>query len=132
MKFKGNNIELLREKVVDFENLKTNGQRVSYNYWFPLGILHYFEMLNGRTYPDLVNHFWLRAYIYNEEDAAREETELVEKNPDLAGRSRKELGLREFTSTEIRSNIAGIEITFTIDHVARVCELKQSGIKLRE
>jgi hypothetical protein len=71
MKFIGNNIELLREKVVDFANLKTNGQRVSYNYWFPLGILHYFEMLNGRTYPDLVNHFWLRAYVYNEEDAAR-------------------------------------------------------------
>jgi hypothetical protein len=74
----------------------------------------------------------MRAFVYDWEAAEREEKLMISRNPNLKGQSRGEMGLKEFTSTKIRSNIAGLDVAISIDHIAQLCGLRQIGKKLRE
>jgi len=57
-------------------------------------------MMDGPTYENLVKHFWVRAEIYDKYAAKAKEDHMVLLNPDLKGKSRAEMGLKKFTSTE--------------------------------
>jgi len=46
---------------------------------------------------------------------------MVLLDPSLKGKSRAEMGLKEFTRTEIRSNIMGIPVTITEEVIGRAC-----------
>ena len=71
----------------------------------------YFSMLDGPSYENLVKYFWVRAGIYDKYAAKAEEDHMVLLNPDMKGKSRAEMGLKEFKRTEIRSNVMGIPVT---------------------
>jgi len=68
-------------------------------------------MLDGPSYENLVKYFWVRAEIYDKYDAKAEEDHMVLIDPSIKGKTRADMGLKEFTITEIRSNIMGIPIT---------------------
>lgn len=71
----------------------------------------YFKMLNGPTYKELVNYFWVRAEIYDKHAAKMEEDEKVLIDPSLERKTRVEMGLKECTITEMRRTVMGIPIT---------------------
>jgi hypothetical protein len=79
----------------------------------------YFRGLNGPTYEELVKNFWVKAEVYDKEVAKLEEIEKINGDPSLKGKSRAEMGLKEFTRTEIRSAVMGIPITITEEIIAR-------------
>ncbi|MCI15179.1 hypothetical protein A2U01_0036315, partial [Trifolium medium] len=108
-----NAFELVIEQPVDFEALKVNGYEVD-EYFTKQGWSKYFEILNGPVYPILVKDFWPRCEFVDEIDADREYALKVAENPEKnKNKTRKELGLRDFTETKIRSGVSGSEIVLT-------------------
>ncbi|PNX56869.1 cullin-like protein, partial [Trifolium pratense] len=126
MEFSESLLTLLPEKMVDFESLKANGFDVK-PYFIAQGWDKYFEMLNGPIYPDLLKHFWMKAKVFTKVEAKQEELLAIERNPSLKGKSRKEMGLLEFTGTQIRSNVRGINLTFSKVHFNALLGLTNSG-----
>jgi len=58
----------------------------------------------------LVRHFWVRAHVYDKKAAQQEMDENVLIDPTLAGKTREEMCLEPFISTEIRSKVMGIPV----------------------
>ncbi|KAK2382117.1 hypothetical protein QL285_069671 [Trifolium repens] len=114
------------EKFVDFESLKANGIDIQYLF-FNQKWKNYFEMLNGFVYYDIVKYFWQKARIYDRASADKEYKDLVSKNKDLKGKSRKEVGLKPYKGKEIRSNIMGINVVITQAHIAKILGLDNQG-----
>ncbi|KAK2444070.1 hypothetical protein QL285_015125 [Trifolium repens] len=52
---------------------------------------------------------------------------MVEKNQELRGKTRKELGLKPYREREIRSNILGINVVITQAHIAKILGLDNKG-----
>ncbi|WJX45900.1 NADH:ubiquinone reductase (H(+)-translocating) [Trifolium repens] len=118
--------DFFTEKFVDFESLKANGIDIQYLFdnqkW-----QNYFEMLNGFVYYDIVKYFWQKAKVYDRESADKEYKDMVEKNKELRGKTRKELGLKPYRGREIRSNILGINVVITQAHIAKILGLDNKG-----
>ncbi|CAJ2634777.1 unnamed protein product [Trifolium pratense] len=129
MKFPESQLTLLPEKMVDFESLKENGYDVK-SYFSAQGWNKYFDMLNGPIYPDLLKKFWMKARVFTKVEAKQEELAAIERDPSLKGKTRKEMGLLEFTGTQIRSNICGINLTFSPIHFNALLGLDNSGLVL--
>ncbi|KAK2443941.1 hypothetical protein QL285_015003 [Trifolium repens] len=114
------------EKFVDFESLKANGIDIQYLFdnqkW-----QHYFEMLNGFIYYDIVKYFWQKATVYDRASADKEYKDLVSKNKALRGKTRQEVGLKPYREKEIRSNIMGINVVITQAHIAKILGLDNQG-----
>ncbi|CAJ2644893.1 unnamed protein product [Trifolium pratense] len=87
-------------------------------------------MLNSPIYPDLLKKFWMKARVSSKYEAKQEELAAIERNPSLKGKTRKEMGLLEFTDTQIRSNICGINLTFSPIHFNALLGLDNSGLVL--
>ncbi|CAJ2651116.1 unnamed protein product [Trifolium pratense] len=129
MEFPESQLTLLPEKMVDFESLKENGYDVK-PYFSAQGWNKYFDMLNGPIYPDLLKKFWMKARVFTKFEAKQEELAAIERDPSLKGKTRKEMGLLEFTGTQIRSNICGINLTFSPIHFNALLGLDNSGLVL--
>ncbi|CAJ2637997.1 unnamed protein product [Trifolium pratense] len=129
MEFPESQLTLLPEKMVDFDSLKENGYDVK-PYFSAQGWNKYFDMLNGPIYPDLLKKFWMKARVFSKYEAKQEELAAIERNPNLKGKTRKEMGLLEFTGTQIRSNICGINLTFSPIHFNALLGLDNSGLVL--
>ncbi|CAJ2652018.1 unnamed protein product [Trifolium pratense] len=129
MEFPESQLTLLPEKMVDFDSLKENGYDVK-PYFSAQGWNKYFDMLNGPIYPDLLKKFWMKARVFSKYEAKQEELAAIERNPSLKGKTRKEMGLLEFTGTQIRSNICGINLTFSPIHFNALLGLDNSGLVL--
>ncbi|CAJ2645570.1 unnamed protein product [Trifolium pratense] len=129
MEFPESQLTLLPEKMVDFDSLKENGYDVK-PYFSAQGWNKYFDMLNGPIYPDLLKKFWMKARVFSKFEAKQEELAAIERNPSLKGKTRKEMGLLEFTGTQIRSNICGINLTFSPIHFNALLGLDNSGLVL--
>ncbi|XP_045809769.1 uncharacterized protein LOC123904122 [Trifolium pratense] len=129
MEFSESLLTLLPKKMVDFNSLKANGYDVK-PYFTSQGWDMYFEMLNGPIYPDLLRHFWMKAKVFTKVEAKQEELLAIERNPSLKGKSRKEMGLLEFTCTQIKSNVCGINLTFLKVHFNALLGLTNSGMIL--
>ena len=56
-----------------------------------------------------------------------EEDHLVLLDPSLKEKSRPEMSLKEFTRTEIRSNVMGIPVTITEEVIERACKRSVEG-----
>jgi len=87
----------------------------------------YFTMPDGPSYENLVRYFWVRAEIFDKYAAQAEVDQMVLVDPSLEGKTREELGLKEFTKTEIHSNIMGIPITIIEEVIARACIKEAEG-----
>jgi len=92
----------------------------------------YFTMLDGPSYENLVRYFWVRAEIFDKDAAQAEVDHMVLIDPSLERKTRKELGLKEFTITEIRSNIMGILVTITEEVTSRACRRDAEGAFQRD
>ncbi|KAK2457149.1 hypothetical protein QL285_004450 [Trifolium repens] len=114
------------EKFVDFESLKANGIDIQYLFYNQQW-QNYFEMLNGFVYYDIVKYFWQKAKVYDRASADKEYKDMVEKNKELRGKTRKELGLKPYREREIRSNILGINVVITQAHIAKILGLDNKG-----
>ena len=114
--------EVQVESPVDFASLKRNKMNLdalmAAQQPFP-----YFDMLNGPTYVKLVKDFWVRAEVYDLEAAKAEELQAVSRDPNLKGKTRKEMGLEPFRQTEIRSAVMVIPITITEEVIAKACSV---------
>jgi len=97
------------ERPVDFTSLSLNGCNIKEYYEYQ-DLIHYFNMLNGPTYENLVRHFWVRASVYDKHATQQEMDHKVLIDPSLAGKSREEMGLEPFFDPEIRSSIMGITV----------------------
>src|SRR4030066_42413 len=64
-------------------------------------------MLNGPTYTEFVRHFWIKASVFTEKDAKEEEDSVIRSKPEMKGKTRMEMGLSDFTETEVRSIVLG-------------------------
>jgi hypothetical protein len=84
-------------------------------------------MLNGFVYYDIVKNFWNKATIFDEFNAEEEVRKMVAKDKSLKGKTRVQLGLRPFKGKEIRSNLLGINVLITQEHVAKVLGLDNEG-----
>jgi len=87
----------------------------------------YFTMLDGPTYENMVKHFWVRAEIYDKYAAKAEKDHLVLLDPSLEGKPRAEMGIKEFTRTEIHSSIMEIPVTITEEVIGRACRRNVEG-----
>ncbi|PNX60705.1 hypothetical protein L195_g060314, partial [Trifolium pratense] len=88
------------------------------------------NMLNGPIYPDLLKKFWMKAKAFDKVEAKQEELAAIERDPSLKGKSRKEMGLLEFSGKQIRSNICGMNLAFSPIHFNALLGLDNSGIEL--
>ncbi|KAK2387558.1 hypothetical protein QL285_061324 [Trifolium repens] len=118
--------DFFTEKFVDFESLKANGIDIQYLFYNQQW-QNYFEMLNGFVYYDIVKYFWQKAKVYDRASADKEYKDMVEKNKELRGKTRKELGLKPYREREIRSNILGINVVITQAHIAKILSLDNKG-----
>jgi hypothetical protein len=97
------------ERAVDFESLRVNKNDVR-------SILlsqqwdHYFEMLNGPVYYDLVRKLWSKAYVFDRIFTDNQEAVFLSKNPDDVGLTREQMGLEPFRKTEIRCMTASWQV----------------------
>ncbi|KAK2369339.1 hypothetical protein QL285_082479 [Trifolium repens] len=118
--------DFFTEKFVDFESLKANEIDIQYLFYNQQW-QNYFEMLNGFVYYDIVKYFWQKAKVYDRASADKEYKDMVEKNKELRGKTRKELGLKPYREREIRSNILGINVVITQAHIAKILGLDNKG-----
>ncbi|KAK2391007.1 hypothetical protein QL285_064507 [Trifolium repens] len=118
--------DFFTEKFVDFESLKANGIDIQYLFYNQQW-QNYFEMLNGFVYYDIVKYFWQKAKVYDRASADKEYKDMVEKNKELRGKTRKELSLKPYREREIRSNILGINVVITQAHIAKILGLDNKG-----
>jgi len=114
------------ESPVDFASLKRNGMNLE-SLMEAQQMFGYFRMLNGPTYVNLVKDFWVRAEVYDQEEAKLEETQAVSRDPSLKGKSKKYMGLEPYKRLEIRSAVMGIPITITEEVIARACRVASEG-----
>ncbi|KAK2456364.1 hypothetical protein QL285_003736 [Trifolium repens] len=118
--------EFITGKFVDFESLQANGIDVQ-NLFYDQQWKNYFEMLNGFVYYDIVKYFWQKATVFDRISADEEVRKMIEKDSSLRGKTRRELGLRPYRGKEIRSNILGINVLITQEHIAKVLGLDNEG-----
>jgi hypothetical protein len=122
-------MEFLTEKFVDFESLKVNDIDIK-DLFYDQQWGNYFDMLNGFVYYDIVKNFWNKAYVFYKFAADEEVRQLVAKDNSLKGKTRAQLGLRPFKEKEIRSNLQGIEVLITQEHIAKMLGLDNRGEKV--
>jgi hypothetical protein len=65
--------------------------------------------------------------VYDEAAAKEEVRKMIEADESLKGKSRAQLGLRPFRGTKIRSNLLGIEVVITQEHIAKLLGLDNEG-----
>jgi hypothetical protein len=124
-------MEFLTEKFVDFESLKVNGIDIK-DLFYDQQWGNYFDMLNGFVYYDIVKNFWNKAYVYDKFAAEEEVRKLVVEDKSLRGKTRVQMGLRPFKGKEIRSNLLGIDVLITQEHIAKVLGLDNEGEKVNQ
>ncbi|KAK2443308.1 hypothetical protein QL285_014422 [Trifolium repens] len=118
--------EFFTEKFVDFDSLKANGIDVQ-SLFYDQQWKNYFEMLNGFVYYDIVKYFWKKATVYDRFSADEEVRQMIAKDISLQGKTRKELGLKPYRGKEIRSNILGINVLITQEHIIKILGLDNEG-----
>ncbi|KAK2368577.1 hypothetical protein QL285_081762 [Trifolium repens] len=74
----------------------------------------------------------MKATIFDKFNADEEVKKMVEKDGSLKGKSRTQLGLRPFRGKEIRSNIMGINVLITQEHIAKILGLDNEGENVDE
>ncbi|KAK2363239.1 hypothetical protein QL285_088241 [Trifolium repens] len=123
--------EFVTEKFVDFESFKVNGIDIQ-SLFYDQQWKNYFEMLNGFVYYDIVKYFWQKATIFDKFSADEEVRKMVENDSSLKGKTRSQLGLRPYRGKEIRSNIMGINVLITQEHIAKILGLDNEGENVDE
>ncbi|MCH92401.1 F-box/kelch-repeat protein, partial [Trifolium medium] len=131
MEFGEDLLKFCYDRPVDFESLKVNDFDVE-ELFLNQGWKRYFEVLNGPIFTNLIKEFWMKSRVYDDVSAKMEVDQLVLKDPSLKGKTREEMGLKAYNGTEIRSVIAGLDITITKAHFAKLLNLEDKGEKISD
>ncbi|MCH80290.1 hypothetical protein A2U01_0001056 [Trifolium medium] len=110
MNFSKGHLKFWYERIVDFESLKANDFDVE-GLFVNQGWKRYFEMLNGPIYTRLIKDFRMKSSVFDDVSAKLEVDQLILKDPSLKGKTRKEMGLKAYNGSEIRSVIRGQKIS---------------------
>ncbi|MCH80540.1 hypothetical protein A2U01_0001310 [Trifolium medium] len=120
--------DLVLEQPVDFESLRANGYDVK-SYFEEQGWMEFFDVINGPVYHIPVKDFWPKCDIITQNEADQEYNNKVAEDPGKnKGKSRKDLGLREFIEIEIRSSVSGYEVVITQSTFAELLKIPNDGI----
>ena len=76
---------------------------------------------------NLVKEFWIRAEVFDVEAAKAQENQVVSRNSNLKGKSRKEMRLEPFHGLEIKSAMMGIPVSITEGVIAKACRMAPKG-----
>jgi len=114
------------ENPVDFLSLAHHGCDLR-DIYQAQDLMNYFGMLNGPTYLALVQHFWVRAQLYDLKASKLEMDEKVLIDPSLEGKAREEMDLEPFRYEEIRSSVLGIPVVISVDTIAGVIRRASEG-----
>ncbi|CAJ2648425.1 unnamed protein product [Trifolium pratense] len=87
-------------------------------------------MLNGLVYPNLLKHLWMKAHVFTKYEATLEDKRAIAKDHSLMGKTRAEMGLMDFSETQIRSNICGLNLIFTKRHFIKLLDLEDKAKNL--
>ncbi|MCI50867.1 60S ribosomal protein L24, partial [Trifolium medium] len=69
----------------------------------------------------------MKAEVYDEVSARMEEEELIRNDPKMKGKTREEMGLSKFSGIVIKSVLAGLEITISRAHLAKLLDVEDTG-----
>ncbi|MEX5585732.1 hypothetical protein, partial [Pseudomonas lurida] len=72
----------------------------------------------------------MKAKVFDKHEAKKEELAAIERNPSLKGKTRKEMGLLDYTGVQIRSNVCGMNMALSPIHFNALLGLPNSGIEL--
>ncbi|MCI61517.1 hypothetical protein A2U01_0082774, partial [Trifolium medium] len=61
-----------------------------------------------------------------------EEEKAIKKDLSLAGKTRAKMGLCEFNETVIKSVLAGIEVSISRAHFAKLLDVKDAGKRIAD
>ncbi|GAU41272.1 hypothetical protein TSUD_349120 [Trifolium subterraneum] len=123
-------IKMIREKKIYFESLSVNNFKVK-ELFKSQGTEQYFNLLDGQIFANLVQEFWMKAWVFDRQYVTAQEEEIISINPEMAGKTRKEMGLQPFTEPEIHSNIGGLKIKILKGHFAALLRITNSGKQIK-
>jgi len=89
-------------------------------------------MLDGPTYSELVKYFWVRAKMFDKRTVDKELRRARAHDPRNANKSRKELGLKEFFETKIRSSVLEALLVVTKGLISKLLKVDESGMYYRD
>ncbi|PNX83940.1 hypothetical protein L195_g039990, partial [Trifolium pratense] len=126
---KFDDLTIIEEKRVNLEGFARNG--FDFDRIFDgQGWKNYFNMLEGPYNAGLVKEFWIKAEVFDSQAAANEVVKLVDKNPSLAGKTRRELGLEPYTEPIIMTNVNGVELKIKREHIALLLDVRNKGKRI--
>ncbi|KAK2396574.1 hypothetical protein QL285_058222 [Trifolium repens] len=129
--YKYDDLSLAIENPVDLEGLRVNGFPEVVDLFKRQGMEYYFDVINGPTYTELVKEFWMKASVITKEKYNQRIKEMIEENPELEGKTPKEMGLRPFVATKIESFVAGFRISIRLCHIYEALKLERGGLVIR-
>ncbi|GAU40901.1 hypothetical protein TSUD_297060 [Trifolium subterraneum] len=91
-------IQMICGKMNDFESLSVNKFNVK-DLFSSQGLDQYFNLLDGLIYANLVQEFWMKAWVLDRKYATAQEEEMITKNPEMAGKTRAEMALLRITNS---------------------------------
>jgi hypothetical protein len=121
--YKYDDLNVAIENPVDLEGLRVNGFSEVVDLFKRQGLEYYVDVMNGPTYTELVKEFWMKASVINKEKYNQKIKEMVEENPELEGKTPKEMGLRPFVTTEIESFVSGFRVSIRLCHIYEALKL---------
>ena len=86
LNLKEEDLKLIKDQIVDFKSFKVKEYPLK-DYFEAHGLLDFFDLLNGPTFPYLVKDFWVRDKVFNEGAVAIEEIQNIAEIKDFKGKS---------------------------------------------
>ncbi|KAK2429330.1 hypothetical protein QL285_027779 [Trifolium repens] len=87
--------------------------------------------MNGPTYTELVKEFWMKASVITKERYYQKIKDMVAENPELEGKTPKEMGLRPFVTLEIESFVSGFRVSIRLCHICEALKIDRGGLVLK-
>ncbi|KAK2449244.1 hypothetical protein QL285_008454 [Trifolium repens] len=129
--YKYDDLNVAIENPVDLEGLRVNGFSEVVDLFKRQGMEYYFDVMNEPTYTELVKEFWMKASVITREKYNQKVKEMIEENPELKGKTPKEMGLRPFVATEIESFVSGFRISLRLCHICEPLKIDRGGLIIR-
>lgn len=114
------------EQLVDFKSFEVYGYPLKEHFEVQ-GWMYFFGMLNGPTYPYLFKELCVRVEVYDEVVASFKEKGKIAEDKANIGKSRPEMGLKEFKEVEIKPVVMGINVTITQRDITKLICVANEG-----
>jgi hypothetical protein len=79
------------------------------------------------VYPELVKDFWMKVVVITRKVYDEFVQKMVADDPRLENKTPKEMGIRPFLGTEIKSSVAGLKISIRLEHIYEALRIPSNG-----